>query len=56
MESFEEVYFLETIISSYLPEVFPSTSLNETSDEIEDETVRNLYLDMRDTQLRFKLQ
>ena len=47
---------LETIMSSYPQEVFPSTSLDESSIEFEFETDRNLYLDMRDTHLSFQLK
>ena len=46
-ETFDKVPVLETIISSYPQEVFPSTSLDESSIEFEFETDRNLYLDMR---------
>ena len=45
------VQSLETIISFSIQEVFPSTSLDESSIEFEFETDRNLYLDMRDTHL-----
>ena len=48
-EIFDKVPVLETIMSSYTQEVFPSTSLDESSFEFEFETDRNLYLDMRDT-------
>ena len=47
---------METIISSYTQEVLPSISLDESSIEIEFETDRILYLDMRDTHLSLKLQ
>ena len=50
------VQSLETFISFYIQEVFPSTSLDESSIEFEFETDRNLYLDMRDTHLILKLQ
>ena len=43
-------------MSSYTQEVFPSTSLDESSIEFEFETDRNFYLDMRDTHLSLKLQ
>ena len=56
LEIFDKVPVLETIISSYIQEVFPSTSLDESSIEFEFETDRNLYLDMRDTHLSLKLQ
>ena len=48
--------FLETIISSDTREVFPSTSLDESSIEFEFKRDRNLYLDRRDTHLDSKLQ
>ena len=56
LEIFDKVPVLETIMSSYTQEVFPSTSLDESSIEFEFETDRNLYLDMRDTHLSLKLQ
>ena len=55
-EIFDKVPVLETIMSSYTQEVFPSTSLDESSIEFEFETDRNLYLNMRDTHLSLKLQ
>ena len=42
-------------MSSYTQEVFPSTSLDESSIEFDFEMDRNLYLDMRDTHLSLKL-
>ena len=42
---------MELITSSYAQEVFPSTFLDESSTELEFETDRNLYLNVRDTQL-----
>ena len=42
---------METITSSYAQEVFPSTFLDESSTQLEFETDRNLYLDVRDTHL-----
>ena len=56
LEIFDKVPVLETIISSYTQEVFPSTSPGESSIEFEFETDRNLYLVMRDTHLSLKLQ
>ena len=56
LEIFDKVPVLETIMSSYTQEVFPSTSLDESSIEFEFETDRNLYLDMRDTHLSLKFQ
>ena len=53
---FAKVPVLETIMSSYTQEVFPSTSLDESSIEFKFETDRNLYMDMRDTHLSLKLQ
>ena len=37
-------------------ELFPSTSLDESTIELEFETDSNLYLDIRDTHLSLKLQ
>ena len=56
LEIFDKVPALETIILSYTQEVFPSTSLDESSIEFEFETDRYLDLDMRDTHLSLKLQ
>ena len=56
LEIFHKVPVLETIISSYTQEVFPSTSLDESSIEFKIETDCNLYLDMRDTHLSLQLQ
>ena len=56
MDNFDKVPVLETFISSYTQEVFPSTSTDENSIEFEFETDRNLYLDMRDTHISLKLQ
>ena len=56
LEIFDKVPVLETIMSSYTQKVFPTTSMDESSIEFEFETDRNLYLDMRDTHLRLKLQ
>ena len=56
LENFDKDLVLETIMSSCTQEVFPSTSLDETSIEFEFETDRNIYLDMRDTHLSLKLQ
>ena len=58
LEIFDKVLVLETIISSYIQEVFPSTSLDESSIEFEFETDRNLCLDkplLSDTHLSLKL-
>ena len=56
LEIFDKVPVLETIISSNIQEVFPSTSLDESSIEFKFETDSNLYLDMRDIHLSLKLQ
>ena len=48
MENFDRVPVLETNLSSYTQEVFPSN--------FEFETDRNLYSDMRDTHLILKLR
>ena len=46
---------MEPIESSHVQEVYPSTSLNEGSIEIEFETDRSIYLDMRDIHLQIKV-
>ena len=56
MEIFDKVPVLETLILSYIQEVFPSPSLDESSIEFEFETDRNFYLETRDTHLSLKLQ
>ena len=56
LKIFDKVPVLETIISSYIQEVFPSTSLDESSIELEFEKDRNLFLNMHDTHLSLKLQ
>ena len=56
LDIFDKDPALETIMSSYTQEIFPSTSLDESSIEFDFETDRNLYLDMRDTHLSLKLQ
>ena len=45
LENFVKVPILEIINSSYTQEVFPRTSLDESSIEFEFETDRNLYLE-----------
>ena len=55
LEIFDKVPVLETIMSSDTREVFPNTSLDESSIEFEFETDRNLYLDVLDTRLSLKL-
>ena len=56
LEIFHKVPVLERIYSSYTQEVFPSFSLDESSNVFEFETDHNLYLDMRDTNLSLYLQ
>ena len=55
MDNFDKVPVLETVISSYTQEIFPSTSSDENSIEFEFETDRNLHLDMQDNHIRLKL-
>ena len=43
------------IFSGRYQEVYPSTSLDESSIEFEFETDRSFYLDMRDFQLQIKV-
>ena len=56
LEIFDKIPVLEPIISSHVQEVYPSTSLDESSIEFEYETDRSIYLDMRDTHLMIKLK
>ena len=53
LESFDKIPVLESIESSPVNEVFPITSLDESSFEFE--TDRSTYLDMRDTHLQIKV-
>ena len=46
---------MEPIESSHVQEVYPSTSLDESSIEFEFETDRSIYLDMRDIHLQIKV-
>ena len=55
LEIFDKIPGLEPIESSHVPEVYPSTSLDESSIEFEFETDRSIYLDMRDIHLQIKL-
>ena len=52
---FYKILVLEPIESSHIQEVYPSTSLDESSIEIEFETDRSIYLDMRDFHLQIKV-
>ena len=56
MEIFDKLPVLEKKFSSYTQEVFPSTSVDESSFEFEFETDRNIYLDMRGIHLSFMFQ
>ena len=56
LEIFDKVPVLEPIISSHVQEVFPSTSLDESSIEFEFQTDRSIYLDMRDTHLMIQVE
>ena len=55
LEIFEEIPVLEPIESSRIQEVYPSTSLDESSIEFEFETDRSVSLDMRDSHLQIKV-
>ena len=54
-EIFDKIPVLEPIESSHVQEVYPSTSLDESSIEFEFETDRSIYLDMRDIHLQIKV-
>ena len=55
LEIFDKFPVLEPIDSSHVQEVYPSTSLDESSIEFEFETDRSIYLDMRDIHLQIKV-
>ena len=55
LEIFDKIPVLEPIESSHVQEVYPSTSLDESSIEFEFETDRSKYLDMRDIHLQIKV-
>ena len=55
LEIFDKIPVLEPIESSHTQEVYPSTSLDESSIEFELETDRSIYLDMRDIHLQIKV-
>ena len=55
LEIFDKIPVLEPIESSHVQEVYPSTSLDESSIEFEFETDRSLYLDKRDIHLQIKV-
>ena len=52
---FDKIPVLEPIESSHVQEVYPSTSLDESSIEFEIETDRSIYLDMRDINFQIKV-
>ena len=54
LEIFDKMV-LEPIESSHVQEVYPSTSLDESSIEFEFETDRSIYLNMRDIHLQIKV-
>ena len=55
LEISDKIPVFEPIESSYVQEVYPSTSLDESSIEFEFETDRSIYLDMRDIHLQIKI-
>ena len=55
LETFDKIPVLEPLESSHVQEVYPSTSLDESSIEFEFETDRSIYLDMRDIHLQIKV-
>ena len=55
LKIFDKIPDLEPIISSHIRDVYPSTSLDESSIEVEFETDRSNYLDMRDIHLQIKV-
>ena len=55
LEIFGKILVLEPIESSHVQEVYPSTSLDESSIEFEFETNRSIYFDMRDIHLQIKV-
>ena len=55
LEIFDKIPVLEPIESSHVQEVYPSTSLDESTIEFEFETDRSIYLDMRDIHLQIKV-
>ena len=55
LEIFDKIPVLEPIESSHVHEVYPSTSLDESSIEFEFEKDRSIYFDMRDIHLQIKV-
>ena len=54
LEIFDKIPVLEPFESSHVQEVYPSTSLDESSIEFEFETDRSINFDMRDIHLQIK--
>ena len=55
LEIFDEIFVLEPIESSHVQEFYPSTSLDESSIELEFERDKSKYLDIRDIHLQIKI-
>ena len=55
LEVLDKIPVFEPIESSHVQEVYPSTSLDESSIDFEFETDRSTYLDMRDIHLKIKV-
>ena len=55
MEIFDKIPVLESIESCHVQNVYPSTSLDESSIEFELEKVRSIYLDKSDIHLQIKV-
>ena len=55
LETFDKIPVLKPIESSHVQEVYPSTSLDESSIEFEFETDISIYLYMRDIHLQIKV-
>ena len=55
LEIFDKIQVLEPIESSHFQEVYPITSLDESSIEFEFDTDKSIYLDMRDFHLQIKV-
>ena len=55
LELFDKVPVLDPILGSSVQEVYPITSLNESSIEFEYQTDRNVFLDLRETFLLVKI-
>ena len=55
LEIFAKIPVLEPIEYSHVQEVYPSTSLDKSSLELEVETYRSIYIDKRDINLQIKV-